>query len=66
MNSHVGYRAYLHEVKLNQLYNSRGKLVTIDDSYNDRTVNGILAKANENILNSYYPKASDVISGNLY
>ena len=46
MNNQVGDRTNPYRVKLNQLYNSKGNLETINDSYSDWNVSGILAKAN--------------------
>jgi len=65
MNEHVGDRTNPHRVRLNQLYNSRGNAVTIDDSYAEWTVSSILAKANENVANTYYLKSGGTISGNV-
>ncbi len=65
MTNHVGDRTNPHRVRLNQLYSSNGNPITIDDSYAEWTVSSILAKANENVSNSYYLKSGGTISGNV-
>ena len=65
LNDHVGDRTNPHRVKLNQLYNSTGQAVTLDDSYAQWTVSSILARAASQASDTYYLKTGGVISGNV-
>lgn len=65
LNEHVGDRTNPHRVKLNQLYNSEGQPVTIDDSYADWTVSSILSRAASSAADLYYLKTGGTISGNV-
>ena len=63
--NHTGDRTNPHRVKLNQLYNSRGTQVTLDDEYANYSVSALLSKAAENAANLYYSKNGGQISGNV-
>lgn len=65
LNEHVGDRTNPHRVRLNQLYDSQGQLVTIDDSYAQWTVSSILSRAASAAADLYYLKTGGTISGNV-
>jgi len=65
LNDHVGDRTNPHRVKLNQLYNSQGQPVTLDDSYTNYTVSSILSSAASAASGLYYLKTGGTISGNV-
>lgn len=64
LNNHVGDRTNPHQVKLNQLYNSSGQQVVIDDEYANYSVSALLAAALRQVDNGYYKKSGGTISGN--
>ena len=65
LSEHTGDRTNPHRVSLNQLYNSLGNQVTLDDAYADWSVSSILAKAASNASEIYYAKTGGTISGDV-
>jgi hypothetical protein len=65
LENHTGDRTNPHQVRLDQLYNSSGNKITLDDSYADWTVSSILAKAANSAAEIYYRKDGGTISGNV-
>ena len=62
---HTGDRTNPHRVALNQLYNSSGNQVVLDDAYANWSVSSILSKAAENAESLYYKKTGGTISGDV-
>ena len=62
---HTGDRTNPHRVALNQLYNSSGNQVVLDDAYANWSVSSILSKAAESAESLYYKKTGGTILGDV-
>ena len=65
LDEHVGDRTNPHQVKLNQLYNSSGQLITLADDYANYSVSSILSAAQQQAANNFYAKTGGPISGDV-
>lgn len=63
LNDHLGDRTNPHRVALNQLYNSVGTQIVLDDSYADYTVTSLISRINSDMDNIYFKKSGGTISG---
>lgn len=64
---HTGNLNNPHKVRMDQLYNSRGNQVTIDDSFAEAglTVNGIINRALTRVEGDFYSKYGGQINGDV-
>ena len=65
LDEHVGDRTNPHQVKLNQLYNSSGQLITLADDYANYSVSSILSAAQQQAANNFYAKTGGPINGDV-